>query len=79
MKLYTFGWVMEGPGSLTSEPVPNEITGNAVGAVESRRWASIERLLLDAQTVQNFNFQESLIGVSWVASAVASMVSVVAA
>ena len=61
---------MVGPGRRTREPVPNEITGNAVGAVDSRRWASMERLLLDAQTVQNFNFHESAVAASiWLALA----------
>lgn len=60
MKLYTFGCVMDGPGSRTNEPVPKEITGKEVGALDRRRWASMERLLLEAQTVQNFSFQESV-------------------
>jgi hypothetical protein len=49
---------MDGPGRRTREPVPNEMTGNPVGAVERRRCASIERLLLDAQTVQNLSLKE---------------------
>lgn len=78
MKLYTFGWVIEGPGSRTSEPVPKEMTGKAVGAVERRRWASIERLLFDAQTVQNFSFHES-VGVSAVVAVVAAVAAAAAA
>lgn len=75
MKLYTLGWVMDGPGSRTSEPVPKEITGKAVGAVERRRWASMERLLFEAQTVQNFSFHES-VGVSVVLATAAAVAAV---
>lgn len=60
MKLYTFGWVIDGPGSRTREPVPKDMTGYAVGAPESWRCASIERLLFEAQTVQNFSLYESV-------------------
>lgn len=60
MKLYTFGWVIDGPGRRTREPVPKDITGKAVGAPESWRWASIERLLFEAQTVQNLSLYESV-------------------
>lgn len=79
MKLYTLGWVMDGPGSRTSEPVPKEITGKEVGAAERRRWASMERLLLEAHTVQNFSFHES-VGCSGVlGTAVVAVPAVVAA
>lgn len=77
-----FGWVIDGPGSRTSEPVPKEMTGKAVGAVARRRCASMERLLFDAQTVQNLSFHESF-GMSVVvvaavaAASVMSMASVV--
>lgn len=64
--------MIDGPGSRTSEPVPKEMTGKAVGAVERRRCASMERLLLDAQTVQNFSFHES-VGVSVALAAVAAV------
>ena len=50
---------MDGPGRRTREPVPKEITGKGEGAVESRRWASIERFWFDAHTVQNFSLNES--------------------
>lgn len=34
---YTFGCEIDGPGRRTSEPVPKDITGNAVGAADKRR------------------------------------------
>jgi hypothetical protein len=39
--------------------VPKEMTGYACSEVERRRCASILRLLLEAQTVQNLSLKES--------------------
>lgn len=50
--------MIEGPGRRTREPVPKEITGKGLDAVESRRWASMERFWLEAHTVQNRSLYE---------------------
>lgn len=83
MKLYTFGCVIDGPGRRTREPVPKDITGKAVGAPESWRWASIERLLFEAQTVQNLSLYESMAALAgldvsrdWAAAAMSACVDV---
>ena len=55
LKLYTFGWVIVGPGRRTSEPVPKEMTGYEEGGAARRLWASMERFWLAAQTVQNLS------------------------
>lgn len=51
---------MLGPGNRTSDPVPNDMTGYFASAVERRKCASMDRLLLLAHTVQKRNLYPPL-------------------
>lgn len=63
LKLYTLGWVIDGPGRRTWEPVPNERTGYDDGAAASLRCASMERFWFEAHTVQNLSLEDEGVGV----------------